>query len=816
MLRIQHRILSICILIYITEPHFLQENKYPILKVIPIFFPLTFWAVPPIPTARFFENHGVNKKGNKMITAHVEKISLELGLKDAQVTAVADMLADGATIPFIARYRKEATGSLDEVTITAVRDRLHQLAELDTRKESILKSLQEHGHLTDELKEAVLAAQTLAGLEDLYLPFRPKRKTRAMAAREKGLEPLARLLFEQSGTDPQKAAAEFVDPEKAVEAVEDALAGARDIIAEWINEDQQARDRIRRLFFSRAVIQSRLASGKEAQGAKYRDYFEWQEPANMAPSHRILAMRRGEKEDILNLSFSPPEEEALRILEDMFVKGDGEDSAQVGLAVQDCYKRLLSRSMETEIRLDTKNRADIEAIKVFSKNLRELLLAPPLGAKRVMGIDPGYRTGCKLVCLDAQGKVEHHDTIYPHTSKKQLEEAARKVQELAERCQIEAIAIGNGTAGRETEAFVRSLDLDRRIQVVLVNESGASIYSASETARREFPDLDLTVRGAISIGRRLMDPLSELVKIDPKSIGVGQYQHDVDQTALKQSLDDAVISCVNSVGVEVNQASVQLLTYVSGLGPQLAKNIVAYREQNGPFISRDQLPEVPRLGPKAFEQSAGFLRIRNGANPLDASAVHPESYHVVFAMAKDLNCAVTDLMQRPELRAQIDINRYITAHIGAPTLNDILTELAKPGRDPRQGFEKFAFAAEIEKISDLVPGMKVPGIVTNVTAFGAFIDIGVHQDGLVHISQLSDNFVKNPADVVKVHQKVEVTVIDVDLERNRISLSMKSNPGRSNPKPKSTPQSKKPKPPAKSSPPKKAPFNNPFADLLGR
>jgi len=751
-----------------------------------------------------------------MTTSHVEKISQELNLKNAQVTAVADMLAEGATIPFIARYRKEATGSLDEVAITAVRDRLQQLAELDSRKEAILKSLEEHGHLTEELKEAVLAAQTMATLEDLYLPYRPKRKTRAMVAREKGLEPLARTLFEQSGTDPQKAGAEFVDPEKSVETIEDALAGARDIIAEWINEDQQARDRIRQLFFSRAVVQSRVATGKETEGAKYRDYFEWQEPATKAPSHRILAMRRGEKEDFLNVSFSPSEDEAIQILEDMFVKGDGEDSTQVGMAVQDCYKRLLSRSMETEIRLDTKTRADIEAIKVFSKNLRELLLAPPLGAKRVMGLDPGYRTGCKLVCLDAQGKVEHHDTIYPHTSKKQLEEAARKVRDLAQRYQIEAIAIGNGTAGRETEAFVRGIGLDRGIQVVLVNESGASIYSASDTARQEFPDLDLTVRGAISIARRLMDPLSELVKIDPKSIGVGQYQHDVDQTALKQSLDDAVISCVNSVGVEINQASIQLLTYVSGLGPQLAKNIVAFREQNGPFMSRDQLQEVPRLGPKAFEQSAGFLRIRNGANPLDASAVHPESYHVVFAMAKDLDCTVTNLMQGPELRAKIDINRYITEHIGAPTLNDILTELAKPGRDPRQEFEKFAFAADIEKISDLVPGMQVPGIVTNVTAFGAFVDIGVHQDGLVHISELSDNFVKNPADVVKVHQKVEVAVLDVDLERNRISLSMKSNPGRSTPNPKSSQKAKKPKPQPKSTPGKKTPFNNPFADLLGR
>ena len=570
-----------------------------------------------------------------MSSPHIEIISSELKLKDFQVKAVADLLGAGATVPFIARYRKEATDSLDEVQITSIRDRLQQLAELDSRRESILKSLETHGHLTDKLKEEVLAAQTLTLLEDLYLPYRPKRRTRAMIARDKGLEPLARLIFEQNGLDPQTAAAEFIDPDKSVDTIEAALAGARDIIAEIVNEAHQARTAIRNLFFSRAVIHSRVVSGKETSGAKYRDYFDWQEPAATAPSHRILAMRRGEKEDMLNLSIAPPEEEALKILEDLFVKGEQQDSAEVRIAIQDSYRRLLSRSMETEIRLAVKERADIEAIRVFAENLRELLLAPPLGARRVMGIDPGYRTGCKLVCLDAQGKIVHYDTIYPHTSRKQGEEAARKIQDLVDHYQIEAIGVGNGTAGRETEAFLNDLGFDRQIQVVLVNESGASIYSASESARREFPELDLTVRGAISIGRRLMDPLSELVKIDPKSIGVGQYQHDVDQAALKQSLDDVVISCVNKVGVEVNQASVQLLTYVSGLGPQLAANIVAYREENGPFEFRDQLHRVPRLGPKAFEQSAGFLRIRNGDNTAGAFASFASSSHCIVFSGSD-------------------------------------------------------------------------------------------------------------------------------------------------------------------------------------
>jgi uncharacterized protein len=750
-----------------------------------------------------------------MTDAHIEKISFELDLKKAQTEAVAALLEDGSTVPFIARYRKEATGSLDEVSITIIRDRLQQLKELDQRRESILRSLKDNGHLTDELNDSVLAAQTLADLEDLYLPYRPKRRTRAKIARDKGLEPLAQLILEQNGIDPQKAASDFVNPQKNVESAEEALAGARDIIAELINENETARVKIRKLFFSRAVIHSRVATEKETEGAKYRDYFDWQEAAATAPSHRILAMRRGEKEDILNLSIVPPEEEAIKILEKQFAKGTGEDTAQVKLAVRESYKRLLSRSMETEIRLATKNRADKEAIKVFSDNLRELLMAPPLGAGRIMGIDPGYRTGCKLVCISPQGTVEYCDTIYPHTSEKQRRDAGCKLQDLVQRYQIEAIAVGNGTAGRETEAFVNTLSFNRRVEVVLVNESGASIYSASEAARKEFPDLDITVRGAISIGRRLMDPLSELVKIDPKSIGVGQYQHDVDPSELKQSLDDVVTSCVNAVGVDVNRASVQLLTFVSGLGPQLAKNIIAHREQNGPFASRAQLQNVPRLGPKAFEQSAGFLRIRNSENPLDTSAVHPESYHIVFSMAGDMGCLVTDLMQKKEMREKIDIHRYATEQVGIPTLNDILKELARPGRDPREKFEKFTFADDIEKVSDLKIGMKVPGIVTNVTAFGAFVDIGVHQDGLVHISELSDRFVKNPADVVRVHQKVMVTVINVDLERNRISLSMKTVPGKSANNAAPKPRPKKPRPKSGNDRRKKTPFNNPFVDQLG-
>ncbi len=710
-----------------------------------------------------------------MSEARIPKIAQELDLIPRQVQATCDLLGEGATVPFIARYRKEATGSLDEVAITAIRDRLNQLMELDKRREAILKSLEERGQLTDELKEKTLSAETMVVLEDIYLPYRPKRRTRATIAKEKGLEPLAQLLFAQNDMDPLAEAAAFVDPEKGVDSAEDALAGACDIIAEWVNEDQTARARMRDFYSSKAVFKSKVIPEKEAEGIKYKDYFGWEEPVNTAPSHRILAMRRGEKEGFLTLRVLSPEDEALEILDGLFVKGEGPASQQVQMAVHDSCKRLLSPSMETEIRLATKKRADEEAIRVFVENLRQLLLAPPLGQKNVLAVDPGFRTGCKVVCLDRQGKLLHTETIYPLQSEKAAADARSKIFEMCERFSIEAVAVGNGTAGRETETFIRGLDLSKNIHLVMVNESGASVYSASEVAREEFPDQDVTVRGAVSIGRRLMDPLAELVKIDPKSIGVGQYQHDVDQGALKSSLDDVVVSCVNRVGVEVNTASKQLLTYVSGLGPQLAKGIVEYRNEHGPFQSREGLKQVSRLGPKAYEQAAGFLRIRDGENPLDRSAVHPESYPIVDAMVRDLGCSVLDLMREEKLREKIDLEQYVSEKVGLPTLNDILSELSKPGRDPREQFETFRFEEGVEKIEDVKPGMKLPGIVTNLTAFGVFVDIGVHQDGLVHISELSNRFVKNPAEVVKVHQRVLVTVLDVDLERRRVSLSMKSS-----------------------------------------
>lgn len=750
-----------------------------------------------------------------MSETYVAEVSRELDLKPWQVEAVTGLLAEDATIPFIARYRKEATGNLDEIQVTAIRDRLQQLRELADRKEAVLKSLEQHGHLTDELGEQVRACETLAELEDLYLPYRPKRRTRAIIAREKGLEPLAVAVLAQSGIDPPVEAEQFVDPEKGVETAKDALAGARDIIAEQINEDAEARQAMRDLFMSRATIKSTVASGKEQEGAKYRDYFEWEEPAAGAPSHRILAMRRGEKEDILNLSILPPEEDAVNLLHGMFVTGEGPDSEQVSLALKDCYKRLLSRSMETEIRVATKTRADEAAIKVFAENLRELLLDAPLGAKNVMGVDPGFRTGCKVVCLDRQGKLLHHDTLYLHRSEKEDQKALAKLKNLTEKYGIEAIAVGNGTAGRETLGLVAKVAFKQPVQAVMVNESGASIYSASEAAREEFPDLDLTVRGSVSIGRRLMDPLAELVKLDPKSIGVGQYQHDVDQTDLKQALDDVVVSCVNGVGVDLNRASGQLLTYVSGLGPRLAKNIVAYRDENGPFDSRKAIKSVPRLGPKAFEQAAGFLRVPEGDYPLDASAVHPESYHLVDAMARDLGCTVHDLMADDGLREKIDINKYVTDTVGRLTLKDIMDELARPGRDPRKSFEAFQYAEDVEKMEDLIVGMRLPGTVTNVTAFGAFVDVGVHQDGLVHISQMADRFVKDPSEVVKVNQKVTVTVMEVDLARKRISLSMKSKPGKTPAKGTQKKQKKKmtPKPAKKTG---KQPFHNPFAEAFGK
>ncbi|MGD9211814.1 MAG: Tex family protein, partial [Desulfobacteraceae bacterium] len=720
-----------------------------------------------------------------------------------------------------ARYRKEATDSLDEVAISFIRDRLSQLEEMDQRRDTILNSLEQHGHLTDELKEKVMAAETLAALEDIYLPYRPKRRTRATIAKERGLEPLADTLFAQTGINElDSIASMYVDSEKEVEDIEDALAGARDIIAEKVNEDQQARAKLRQLFLDKAIFKSKVATEMEIQGVKFKDYFDWSEPASTAPSHRILAMRRGEKEDVLNLNILPAEQDAITILKKLFVHGNGKDSEQVALAVHDSYKRLLSRSMETEIRLATKQRADTDAIAVFADNLRQLLMAAPMGAKRIMGIDPGYRTGCKVVCLDRQGKFLTHETIFPHTSSQQTETAKQILLKLTDQYRIEAVAVGNGTAGRETEAFVKALFSGKNIPIIMVNESGASVYSASEVAREEFPDLDLTIRGAISIGRRLMDPLSELVKIDPKSIGVGQYQHDVDQSALKSALDDVVISCVNGVGVDVNRASAQLLTYVSGLGPGLAKKIVTYRDAHGAFTERESLKNVPRLGPKAFEQCAGFLRIKNGHHPLDASAVHPERYELVNAMAKDLGCKVSELIANSKKIDQIQLDKYVTKEVGIPTLKDIIAELSKPGRDPRETFEEFSFASHVEKIEDLEAGMQLPGLVTNVTAFGAFVDIGVHQDGLVHISQLADQFVKDPAQVVKVQQKVKVTVLEVDIDRKRISLSMKSQTepiAKKKPKQsKRGPKDKKTSKSFKGTAHSKKPFNNPFADLFGK
>lgn len=737
-------------------------------------------------------------------------IARELNLSVDQVKSTAALLDDGATIPFIARYRKEATGSLDELAVTDIRDRLGQLRELENRRQAILTSLAENGHLTDALRDSVLAAPTLAQLEDVYLPYRPKRRTRATIAREKGLEALARAIFDQNGIHPEAAAGDFVDPDKGVDTTEDALAGARDIIAEWINEDAEARSTLRRFFLKRSTLKSRVARGKEKEGQKYRDYFDWEEPAAKAPSHRVLAIRRGEREDVLNMTVQPSKAEALDLLMPLFVRGNGLDSQHVATALQDSYHRLLSRSMETEIRLLIKDRADAAAIAIFATNLRELLLEPPLGPKRILAIDPGLRTGCKVACLDRQGKLLHSDTIYPQRASGQ---SARKMTTLLQEYRIEAIAVGNGTGGRETEAFLKTPADTANVPVIRVDESGASVYSASKVARDEFPDLDLTIRGAVSIGRRLMDPLSELVKIDPKSIGIGQYQHDVDQTDLKKALDDMVISCVNAVGVDVNRASAQLLTYVSGLGPALAKQIVIYRDTNGPFRNREEFKHVPRLGPKAFEQSAGFLRVMDGDNPLDASAVHPESYRVVAAMAADLDCPVSELMRNDALRSKINLQRYVNATVGMPTLRDILDELAKPGRDPRGAFESMEFASGIERMEDLEPGMTLPGVVTNVTAFGAFVDVGVHQDGLVHISQLSERFVKNPADVVRPRQQVTVTVLDVDLERKRIALSMKRDPHRdtgSRKKSRSTSRSKK-----KASPVRK-PFHNPFADRFGK
>jgi uncharacterized protein len=732
---------------------------------------------------------------------HVLRIAQELNIKVFQAAATAQLLAEGATVPFIARYRKEVTGELDEVQVLAIRDRLDQFRALDERRAAILGSLKERNLLTPELEKAINAADTLTELEDLYLPFRPKKRTRATIAKEKGLEPLADLVFAQDpATDALAAAQAYVGREyvaddgknqkSKIESVDEALAGARDIVAERISDDKDARARLRARYQSEAIISSKVMIGKDAlpDAAKFKDYFEWSEPLAKAPSHRVLAMRRGEKEGFLMMRITLPDETiAPAEVEPLFVK-TGRPAApapstqlaasascadQVRAAIADACKRLLCPAMETEMRLDSKKRADEAGIKVFADNLRELLLAPPLGQKAVMAIDPGFRTGCKVVLLDRQGKLLHNDVVYPDRHEV---ESKDKLCGFVQFFNVEAIAIGNGTAGRETESFVRKLGLPATIPIVMVNESGASIYSASEVAREEFPDHDLTVRGAVSIGRRLMDPLAELVKLDPKSIGVGQYQHDVDQLALKRSLDDTVISSVNGVGVELNTASKQLLSYVSGLNAATAAAIVARRNEHGPFKSRAELKEVPRLGPKAFEQAAGFLRIHESTHPLDASAVHPERYALVEKMAADLGATVTDLMHDGKLRAKIKLENYVTADVGLPTLTDIMAELAKPGRDPRQKFEAFSFQEGVQKPEDLKPGMKLPGIVTNVTAFGAFVDIGVHQDGLVHVSQLADSFVKDPATVVKPQQKVMVTVTEVDLARKRIALSMRSKP----------------------------------------
>lgn len=710
------------------------------------------------------------------IARWIEQITKEFSLQQKHVKAVAELLTEGATIPFIARYRKELTGTMDEVMITNIRDRLEQLRELDKRRETIIASIEKQGKLTPELMQAIVTAASLAELEDIYLPYKPKRKTRATAAREKGLEPLAQKIFDQEKFDIEEFAKQFVDAGKGVNEVQEALEGARDIIAEWISENQETRKNIRELFWKEGVIESKVLSGKEAEGQKYKDYFEWKEPVAKTPSHRLLALRRGEKEGILALDIYPPEEEAIFSIERQFVKADNDAGEQVKLAIKDCYKRLLRPSLETEIRMETKMKADEEAIKVFAANLKELLLTAPLGQKNVLAIDPGFRTGCKVVCLDRQGKLLQYENIFPNDPQRETAKSAAVIKSLVEKYDIEAIAIGNGTASRETESFVKSIGLSHKIIIVMVNESGASVYSASEVAREEFPDKDVTVRGAVSIGRRLMDPLAELVKIDPKSIGVGQYQHDVDQTKLKQGLDDVVMSCVNSVGVEVNTASKELLSYVSGLSPALARNIVEFRNQNGPFKDRESLMKVPRLGEKVFEQAAGFLRIHEATNPLDASAVHPESYPVVEKMAADLGCSVKDLMSSADLRKQLDLNKYVTEKFGLPTLTDILSELEKPGRDPRSVFEVFSFTEGVNSIADLKIGMKLPGIVTNVTNFGAFVDIGVHQDGLVHISHLSDKFIKDPKEAVTVQQKVNVTVVEVDVARKRIGLSMKSDP----------------------------------------
>ncbi|MCF8463332.1 MAG: RNA-binding transcriptional accessory protein [Flavobacteriales bacterium] len=699
------------------------------------------------------------------------KIAAEVGCKPAQVASTLSLIFGGATVPFISRYRKEATGGLDEVQIGKIKDLFERYTELEKRRETILASLKEQDVLTPELIRKVEEAVNSQELEDLYLPFRPKRKTRATKAVELGLEPLAKILMAQNERFPEAAAQHFVKGD--VRSVEDALQGARDIIAEWMSENAAVRSRLRQLFQREAMISSKMVKGKEEEGEKFRDYFKHEEPLKRVPSHRFLAMLRGEKEGFLRVGISPTEENALQVLERFFVKGSTASSDEVRAAAKDAYKRLLQPSLETEMRSTFKEQSDEQAINVFAENLRQLLMLPPLGEKRVLALDPGFRTGCKVVCLNAQGDLLHNENIYPHPPKNERSQAMKKLSTLVEQYQIEAIAIGNGTASRETEALVKAIHFDRKVQVFVVSEAGASVYSASKVARDEFPQFDVTVRGSVSIGRRLIDPLAELVKIDPAAIGVGQYQHDVDQKKLMASLERVTESCVNQVGVNLNTASKFLLTHVSGLGPQLADNILEFRHSEGPFSSREELKRVPRLGAKAFEQAAGFLRIPNGKDALDNSAVHPESYPIVKKMAKDLRVSIEELIGNEELVNSVNLSNYVTETVGLPTLEDIRKELLKPGRDPRRIIKVFEFEKGIEKISDLIVGMELPGIVTNITAFGAFVDVGVKQDGLVHISQLADRFVKDPTEVVSVHQHVKVKVLEVDAARKRIAFSMK-------------------------------------------
>ncbi|WP_321346062.1 Tex family protein [uncultured Draconibacterium sp.] len=701
----------------------------------------------------------------------IDLIARNLGLNTTQILNTINLLNEGATVPFISRYRKERTGSLDEVQVLQIKEQNDKYVELSKRKETILKTIDEQGQLTPDLKSRIEDCYDSVELEDIYLPYKPKRRTKATIAREKGLEPLAKIVMKQMERDPEFRANQFLNDE--VSSVEDALAGARDIIAEWVSENERARNIVRKGFDLSAYITSKIIKGKEEEAAKYRDYFDWSEPLKKCPSHRLLAMRRGENEGFLRVSISPNEERVLENLERFFVKGNNDSSEQVALAVKDSLKRLIQPSIETEFANLSKEKADAEAINVFTENLKQLLLAPPLGQKRTLAIDPGYRTGCKVVCLDEQGNLLHNENIYPHKPQEQRKMAAKKVTSMVEMYQIDAIAIGNGTASRETEAFIKKLRYNREIRVYVVSEDGASVYSASSVARQEFPQYDVTVRGAISIGRRLMDPLAELVKIDPKSIGVGQYQHDVDQKQLKNSLDSVVELSVNAVGVNLNTASKHLLTYISGLGPQLAENITIFRKENGLFESRDALKKVPRMGPKAFEQAAGFLRIPDAKNPLDNSGVHPESYKIVSKIAKDLKCEVKDLVRNEELISKIDFKNYVTAEVGLPTLTDIKNELLKPGRDPRKPIKVFEFADGIFNITDLEVGMVLPGIVNNITKFGAFVDVGIKESGLIHVSEMADRFISDPNEIVKLHQHVKVRVKDLDIPRKRIQLSLK-------------------------------------------